>query len=81
MYLATSIGTFTKSSIILHRGLGVWRITIRMIRTNVEEHQEATMTRFLSGLNRDIDNVIELQYYVEIEDMVHMVMQSSTDTL
>ena len=33
------------------------------------------MARFLSGLNRDIANVIELQHYVEIEDMVHMAMK------
>jgi hypothetical protein len=31
-----------------------------MIRANVEEDREATMARFLSGLNRDIANVIEL---------------------
>ena len=31
-YLTTSIGTFTKSSKILHRGLRVWRITIRRWR-------------------------------------------------
>jgi hypothetical protein len=30
------------------------------------------MARFLNGLNRDIANVIELQHYVELEDMVHM---------
>uniref|UniRef100_A0A2N9F8T6 Reverse transcriptase domain-containing protein n=1 Tax=Fagus sylvatica TaxID=28930 RepID=A0A2N9F8T6_FAGSY len=48
---------------------------VAMIRTNVEEDREATMARFLSGLNRDIANVIELQYYVEIEDMVHMAMK------
>ena len=46
-----------------------------MIRANVEKDREATMARFFSGLNRDIANVIELQYYVEIEDMVHMVMK------
>ena len=46
-----------------------------MIRTNVEEDQKATMARFLSGLNRDIVNVIELQCYMEIEDMVHMAMK------
>jgi hypothetical protein len=40
---------------------------VAMIRANVEEDQEATMARFLSGLNRDIANVIELQQYVEIE--------------
>ena len=33
------------------------------------------MARFLSGLNRDIVNVIELQHYVEIEDMVHTAMK------
>uniref|UniRef100_A0A2N9FQI2 Reverse transcriptase domain-containing protein n=1 Tax=Fagus sylvatica TaxID=28930 RepID=A0A2N9FQI2_FAGSY len=48
---------------------------VAMIRANVEEDREATMARFLSGLNRDIANVIELQHYVEIEDMVHMGMK------
>jgi hypothetical protein len=48
---------------------------VAVIRTNVGENREATMARFLSGLNRDIANIIELQYYVEIEDMVHMAMK------
>uniref|UniRef100_A0A2N9G5I5 Protein DETOXIFICATION n=1 Tax=Fagus sylvatica TaxID=28930 RepID=A0A2N9G5I5_FAGSY len=48
---------------------------VAMIRANVEEDREATMARFLSGLNRDIANVIELQHYVEIEDMVYMAMK------
>jgi hypothetical protein len=48
---------------------------VAMIRANVEEDREATMARFLNGLNRDIANVIELQHYVEIEDMVHMAMK------
>ena len=30
------------------------------------------MARFLNGLNQDIANVVELQHYVELEDMVHM---------
>jgi hypothetical protein len=34
---------------------------IAMIRANVVEH-EATMARFLNGLNRDIANVLELQH-------------------
>ena len=33
---------------------------IAMIRANVEEDREATMARFLNGLNRDIANVVEL---------------------
>jgi hypothetical protein len=48
---------------------------VAMIRANVEEDREATMAIFFSGLNRDIANVIELQHYVEIEDMVHMSMK------
>uniref|UniRef100_A0A2N9GCG2 Retrotransposon gag domain-containing protein n=1 Tax=Fagus sylvatica TaxID=28930 RepID=A0A2N9GCG2_FAGSY len=48
---------------------------VAMIRTNVEEDREATMARFLSDLNRDIANIIELQHYVEVEDMVHMAMK------
>jgi len=48
---------------------------VAMIRANVEEDREATVARFLSGLNRDIANVVELQHYVEVEDMVHIAMK------
>jgi hypothetical protein len=48
---------------------------IAMIRANVVEDKEATMTRFFNGLNRDIANVVELHHYVELEDMVHMAMK------
>jgi hypothetical protein len=33
------------------------------------------MARFLNGLNQNIANVVELQHYVEVEDMVHMAMK------
>ena len=45
---------------------------IAMIQANVVEDRESTMARFFNGLNRDIANVVELQHYVELEDMVHM---------
>jgi len=48
---------------------------VAMIRGNVEEDQETTMAKFLSGLNRDIANVVELQHYVKVEDTVHMAMK------
>ncbi|KAH9671240.1 Endonuclease [Citrus sinensis] len=48
---------------------------IIMIRTNIEEEREATMARFLHGLNQDIANVVDLQHYVDLEDMVHMAMK------
>ncbi|XP_052478596.1 uncharacterized protein LOC128034054 [Gossypium raimondii] len=46
-----------------------------MIRADVEEDREATMARFLAGLNRDIANIVELQHYVEVTDMVHMAIK------
>ena len=46
-----------------------------MIRANVEEDRDAIMARFLNGLNQDIANVVELQHYVELEDMVHMAIK------
>lgn len=46
-----------------------------MMKANVKEEREATMTRFLSGLNTEFANVIELQNYVELEDIVHMEMK------
>ena len=48
---------------------------VPMIRANVKEDREATMPQFLNGLNKDIANAVELQHYVELEDMVHMAMK------
>lgn len=30
------------------------------------------MARFLNALNRDIMNIVKLQYYIELKDMVYM---------
>jgi len=48
---------------------------ITIIRANIEEDNEMTMSRFLSGLNSDIKDIIELQEYVEMEDLLHKVTQ------
>lgn len=48
---------------------------IVMIRANVEEDREATMARFLFGLNREIHDRVEMHHYVELEDMVHMAIK------
>ena len=48
---------------------------VAMNRANIEEDREATMARFLAGLNREIQNLVELQHYVELEDMVHMAIK------
>jgi hypothetical protein len=41
---------------------------------DVVEDRETIVARFLNWLNRDIANVIKLQYYMELKDIVHIVM-------
>ena len=48
---------------------------IAMICANVEEDREATMARFLLGLNREIHDKVKMQHNVKLEDMVHMVIK------
>ena len=48
---------------------------IAIIRANVKEDHEATMARFLNGLNHDIAKIIELKHYVEMEDLLHMMIK------
>ena len=46
-----------------------------MMRLNMNEDREATMARFLGGLNRDIANQLELQQYLELEEMLHVAIK------
>ena len=48
---------------------------IAMTRANIDEYQEATMARFLAGLNHKIANLVELHHYVEFEDLVHIAIK------
>ena len=48
---------------------------VMMIRAGVEEDREATMARFIAGLNTEIANEVELHHYVELEDVVHKAIQ------
>lgn len=41
-----------------------------MIRANIEEDREATMSMFVDG-NQDIQEIIDPYHYVELEDLVH----------
>ena len=45
-----------------------------LVRANIEEEIEDTMTRFLSGLNPDIRDVVQLQEYVELDYLLHKVV-------
>ncbi|XP_033139207.1 uncharacterized protein LOC117130500 [Brassica rapa] len=42
-----------------------------MLKADVDEPVDATMARFLTGLNRDIQDRMELQDYSDMEQMLH----------
>ena len=46
-----------------------------LVRANIEEETEPTMAHFLSGLNPDIKDVVELLTYVELDDLLHKAVQ------
>ena len=46
-----------------------------LIRSNIDDDNEATVTHFPSGLNHDIRDVVELQEYVELENLLHKAVQ------
>ncbi|XP_019414591.1 PREDICTED: uncharacterized protein LOC109326356 [Lupinus angustifolius] len=48
---------------------------LALLRSNFHEDREATMARFLHGLNQDIQDIIELQHYVELDDLVQQAIK------
>jgi len=48
---------------------------VTMIRAGMNEENEATMVRFLNGLNHNIRDVVELQEYVDMENLLHKANQ------
>ncbi|RDY13585.1 hypothetical protein CR513_01473, partial [Mucuna pruriens] len=45
---------------------------VAIIKAQIVESQKATtMARFLYGLNRDIQDIVELHYYSSISTLVH----------
>ncbi|RDX93481.1 hypothetical protein CR513_24251, partial [Mucuna pruriens] len=50
-------------------------IKMTIIRANILEDQEATMTRFLNWLNCDMADVVEMHQYVELQEMVHQAIK------
>ncbi|XP_057719736.1 uncharacterized protein LOC130934169 [Arachis stenosperma] len=46
-----------------------------LIQANIEEESEATMARFLGGLNRDIANTVEHLPFVTMEDLVNLAIK------
>jgi hypothetical protein len=50
-------------------------LEVVMIKAKVIEDEEVTMSRFFSGLNKDIANVVELQPYMDLKDLIHLAIK------
>ena len=48
---------------------------VLMIQAKIEEDEEVTMARFLNGLTNDIRDIVELQEFVEMDDLLHKAIQ------
>ncbi|XP_019434662.1 PREDICTED: uncharacterized protein LOC109341262 [Lupinus angustifolius] len=48
-----------------------------LLRSNFHEDREATMAQFLHGMNQEIQDVVELQPYVELEDLIQQAMKGA----
>ena len=48
---------------------------ISLIKTQIEESQEVTMARFLHGLNREIQNIVELHHSASLENLIHQAIK------
>ncbi|KAJ4713022.1 Retrovirus-related Pol polyprotein from transposon 17.6 [Melia azedarach] len=48
---------------------------IAMMRANVEEDREAIMAIFISGLNKEIADVVDLQHYIKVEELLHKAIK------
>ena len=46
-----------------------------MIRCDLQEPQEQTIARFISGLHKEIVDAVELQPYVSFEDVIKLAMK------
>ena len=47
---------------------------LSMIRANVKKYMEVIMVRLMNGFNHDITHIVKLHHYVELEEMVYMVV-------
>ncbi|KAJ4728653.1 Retrovirus-related Pol polyprotein from transposon 17.6 [Melia azedarach] len=48
---------------------------IAMIRANTEKDREATMDRFIGGLDKEIADMVNLQHYVEVKELLHKAIK------
>jgi hypothetical protein len=50
-----------------------------MLRCNLEEREDAAMARFFTGLNREIQDILEYKDYANINRLVHFACKAERD--
>ena len=50
-------------------------IELALMRTDIDEDEEATMARFMGGLNQEIAHLVELHNYESVDEMVQMAQK------
>ena len=50
-------------------------LEVVMIKAKVIEDEEVPLSRFFSGLNKDIANIVELEPYMDLKDLIHLAIK------
>jgi hypothetical protein len=54
-------------------------LQIGMLRCNLEEREDAAMARFLAGLNREIQDILEYKDYTNITRLFHFACKAERE--
>ena len=52
-----------------------------LLKINMHESEKSKMARFVSGLRRDIQDVVELYEYSSLEKLVHLAIKVESQFL
>jgi len=50
-------------------------LEVTLTKINMHENEESKIARFVSGLRREIQNVVELYEYTCLENLVHLAIK------
>jgi len=56
-------------------------LEVTLTKINMHETEESKIATFVSGLRREIQNVVELYEYTSLEKMVHLVIKVESQNI
>jgi len=56
-------------------------LEVTLTKTNMHQNEESKIARFVSGLRREIQNVVELYEYTSLEKLVHLNIKGESQLL